>query len=125
MAHYITILRNPPDWCLQTGRGGIVGFQSTGGEWSGAEKTSHINFLKLFAVLFTLQALETTITNSHIKLQVDNTAAVSYLQNMGGSHFFSCNLITKQIWEWCKLHNVWLCATHILGVENKSADSAS
>ncbi len=47
---------------------------------------------------------------------IDNTTAVSVINNMGTCHGLKCNKIAVQIWEFCKLHNVtWLTAAHIPG----------
>ena len=55
----------------------------------------------------------------------DNTTAVAYVRNMGGSHSLSCNDITRQIWEWCVPRNIWLSISYIPGEINVIADQAS
>ena len=55
----------------------------------------------------------------------DNTTAVSYLKNMGGSHSIPCNKIARDIWMWCKDREIWLTPGHIPGIENTEADLAS
>ena len=55
----------------------------------------------------------------------DNTTAVAYVRNMGGSHSLPCNDITRQIWEWCVPRNIWLSISYIPGEINVIADQAS
>ena len=56
---------------------------------------------------------------------MDNVTAVSYIQNMGGTHSLRCNKLAKSIWKWCIDKNIWLSATHIPGISNVEADKAS
>ena len=37
----------------------------------------------------------------------------------------SCNIITRDIWEWCIKKNIWLIACHLPGVEKTVADHES
>ena len=43
---------------------------------------------------------------------------------MGGTKQ-SCNMITRDIWQWCIQRNIWLSACHLPGVENTEADRES
>ena len=47
------------------------------------------------------------------------------INNMGTSHFYSCNSLVFTIWEWCIERQIWLSAAHIPGKENTAADSES
>ena len=61
----------------------------------------------------------------HIRLMIDNTTAVSYINHMGGSHSLACNSLSRDIWTWAEKHSLWLSAAHIPGVENTTADHYS
>ncbi|CAB4007500.1 Transposon Tf2-6 poly [Paramuricea clavata] len=98
---------------------------TTGGEWSTVEKDHHINYLELRAVLFGLQSLCREISNAHVKVMTDNTTAVVYINNMGGSRSFLCNDMAREVWAWCMTRNIWLTASHIPGKLNVVADKAS
>ena len=37
----------------------------------------------------------------HIQLQIDNTTAIGYINNMGGSKSTELDQLAFQIWEWC------------------------
>ena len=56
---------------------------------------------------------------------MDNTCAVAYIKNMGGSHSVECNDVAKRIWQWCKMNDVWITITHIPGKQNVEADKLS
>jgi hypothetical protein len=71
--------------CFQTG-GACWGTQRTGGCWSERESQDHINILELRAALFALKSFLPSQTNRVVCLKMDNTTAVAYLHNMGGTH---------------------------------------
>ena len=83
------IHREKPCLTLQSdasniGRGGAYKDQVTGANWTVEEKEEHINVLELRAALFTLQSFCGKYHDCHIRLQLDNTTAVTYVNNMGG-----------------------------------------
>ena len=56
---------------------------------------------------------------------IDNTTAICYINNMGGTHSPECNSVTKELWLWCIKRNIWLSAAHIPGIYNVIADHKS
>lgn len=60
----------------------------------------------------------------HIRLQLDNTTAVAYVNGQGGKKAL-CNALARQIWEWCISKDIWLSACHLPGVLNVEADRQS
>ena len=68
------------------GWGCTCGDQKTRGNWTPQEALSHINILEIRAAYFALKTFSETISNKHVKLMVDNTTAVSCLNQMGTSH---------------------------------------
>ena len=64
---------------------------STGGPWKDSERNYHINVLELQAVYFSLLTICNDRKDMHIKLLVDNTTAVAYIREQGGSHSLECN----------------------------------
>ena len=129
--HPVHINRGPHSIILQTdasssGWGArILHGASTGGRWSQNEIHWHINVLELKAVHLALLALCKFESNNHVQIQSDNTTAVSYIREMGGSHSVQCNAIAREIWTWCRVKNIWLTATHIPGSLNWGADRES
>ena len=63
--------------------------------------------------------------NRHVKVLSDNTAAVAYVKNMGGSQSEESNAVAKRIWMWCKDRKVWLTMGHIPGKQNVETDTQS
>ena len=70
-------------------------------------------------------ALCKTVTNKHILIQMDNTTAVAYVRNMGGTHSLLGSKLARELWKWCKTRIIYLSATHISGVSNVDADKES
>lgn len=85
----------------------------------------NINVLELLAVKYGLQSFASIIKNRHILVRCDNSTAVSYISNMGGTHSGLCNAVAKEIWLWTMTQGVWLTITHIPGKLNKEADFGS
>ena len=103
---------------------------TTGSRCSSTEETHQINYLELKAILLGLQSLCKEGTHDYSRVMTDNTTAVAYLPNMGGSHSTPpppppCNDIARQIWEWCIPRNIWLSISHIPGEISVIADQAS
>ena len=78
------IARGPPALMLLSDSsdfawGGVHGECTTGGPWVGAERDLHINAKELQAAFFTLKAFCKHCSHLHVRLQVDNTAAVAYI----------------------------------------------
>ena len=97
------------------------------GMWSEKEKDLHINVLELQAALLGIQSLCHKLRHCHLRIELDNTTAVAYINNMGGTHSIACNAITKTLllMLWCKARGIWLSACHIPGKDNTVADSYS
>ena len=107
------------------GWGAALGNQEIGGRWTDAETTDHINILELQAAFSALKAFCHTTCNTHVQLQIDNTTAVAYITNMGGSKSTQLNNLAKEMWTWCINKNIWVSAVHIAGKLNTSVDNKS
>lgn len=107
------------------GWGAVCNGQSAGGRWTTIETQQHINFLEMQAAFFAIRIFCNDFKNKHVRIMIDNTTAVAYINNMGGSHSLPCNSISKEIWEWCLKRSIWLSAAHLPGIENVAADKAS
>jgi len=70
---------------------------TTGGHWSMEEQTQHINILELKACKFTLMAFCKDISNKHVRIFMDNTNSISYINNYGGRTEKLDNL-AREIW---------------------------
>ena len=103
------------------------GMRPTAGRWLAQEigENKHINCLELEAAKLGLQALCAKDEGVHILLQLDNVTAVTFINNMGGTHSKPCNKVAREIWLWCLKRKIWLTATHIPGIQNETADRFS
>ena len=98
---------------------------STGGRWKPEEAELHINCLEMIAALFGMKCYCQDMRNVHVRIEVDNTTAVSYINAFGGTKSKACDRVAREIWQWCQERNIWLSACHIAGVLNVEADEAS
>ena len=98
--------------------------KSTGGRWLEHESKLHINVLELKAAFFSILSFCSDKRNCTIQLELDNSTAISYINNMGGM-IYELDKLAKQIWK--KLHNLnsHIFASHIPGVLNTVADARS
>ena len=98
---------------------------TAGGNWTPEETQHDINYLEMLAVFLALKSFSNTISGKHVKLLVDNTTAVTTINQMGTCHSRLNNQLAHQIWLWCIDHRVWLTVTHIPGKQNIEADRES
>ena len=96
----------------------------SGGRWTSSECLAHINVLELKAILFSICALKENLKGKHIKILSDSSTAICYVKNMGGCKSVECNLVSKQIWQWCLKNDTWITIAHIPGSQN-DADKPS
>ena len=85
----------------------------------------HINALELKAILLVLQVFTPLLQGKHIKVYCDNTTAISYVNEVGGTKSFPCNEFAINIWDWCLKSNAWIICSHIPGSANTLTDKAS
>ena len=79
----------------------MYGDQQIGGRWNTNEAMDHINILELKAAFFALKSFCSQANETHVQIQIDNTTAVSYINNMGGSKSPVLNTLAIELWEWC------------------------
>lgn len=103
-----------------SGWGANLNGKTTGGRWLESESAQHINILEIRAVKFALQSLCQNLSNIHICIRSDNSTAVSYINNQGGSIVSLLNE-TQVIWLWCNSRNICISSVHIAGKNNITA----
>jgi hypothetical protein len=86
----------------------------------------HINVLELQAAYFALKSLCGQESELNIQIQLDNSTAVAYINNMGGTKSLKLNNLALEIWEWCYYitFGYQLC-TLCTGKTNVEADKQS
>ena len=82
--------------------GAACGLQTAKGSWSSQERSLHINILELKAGFLAIQSFLKHKTNMSIKLRLDNTTAVFYINNKGGTHSPELMALTLELWTWCQ-----------------------
>lgn len=87
---------------------------SAGGPWKQNEANYHINVLELQALYLALQTLCNDKRNISIHLLIDNTTAVAYVTEQGGSRSLDCNKMARKIWMWAYDRNIWLSSAQML-----------
>ena len=107
------------------GWGAVSGSLSASGRWSQSESKHHINYLELLASFHGLQCFVFNSRSIHVRLAVDNSSAVAYINNMGGVRSPLLDSLSRSIWEWCKLRDVFISAQHIPGKVDTQTDTLS
>lgn len=96
----------------------------TNGFWSAEEQKLHINLLELKACQIGLFSLFKNASGIYIKLYMDNTTSVSYINRYGGK-IEALDIIARSIWFWCLERNITVTACHVSGKMNTTADTLS
>ena len=74
-----------------TGWGASYERTRTGGQWSTEELTLHINCKELLAAFLALKTFVKNKKDLHVRLRVDNSTAMYYINRMGGDTFTPSN----------------------------------
>ena len=127
------ISRGKPSYVLTSdasfgGWGGYLKGKRAGGRWTQEEVQTagqSINYLELLAGFFVLRSFRHRIGGQHVRLRMDNTTAIAYINHMGGVKSHKCNELVKELWQWCQDNDIWVSAAHIPGHENVEADYES
>ena len=77
------------------------------------------------AVFLGLQSFSDQVSDKHVKTLVDNTTAMTCINQMGTCHSNDINSLVIKISQWCIRHNIWLRVAHISGKDNIIADGES
>uniref|UniRef100_A0AC34FUL5 Reverse transcriptase domain-containing protein n=1 Tax=Panagrolaimus sp. ES5 TaxID=591445 RepID=A0AC34FUL5_9BILA len=99
--------------------------QKTGGRWNLEEAKLHINVLELRAALFGLQLACKGIKDVGIRLESDNISAIAYINKRGGTKSHDLLTAAQEVWKWALENRIYVIASHIPGIKNTDADSAS
>ena len=116
-----------PSMIIQTdaskkGWGAVFDGRKIEGRWTPSEALKHINLLELQAAFFGLKSFADHTRGIHIQLQLDNTTAVAYVNNMGGSKSLELDQLAHELWGWSISREIWVSAVHIPGISNIDAD---
>ena len=117
----------PPDLTLESdasmlGWGASMLGSATGGLWSSTERNLHINVLEMLAGTFAIKTFAKDHSNIHIRLKMDNTSAVAYVNHMGGTQSHKLSDAAKDLWTWCLNKGMTVSAEYLPGELNTTAD---
>ena len=107
------------------GWGAHLGGQVASSLWSQAEAQDSINQRELLAVFYALQHFLPLVRNTSVAVFSDNTTALAYLRNQGGTRSAALNRTAQDLLRWSELHSVRLLPQFIMGRNNVLADSLS
>ena len=108
-----------------TGWGAVCQNQRTGGPWSQTECRMHINCLELLAATLAVHTFLKNKSRVSVLLRLDNTMALAYINNLGGTVSKELVDLAKNLWMWCLKRNIHITAQHLPGVQNQIADAES
>ena len=94
-------------------------------QWSGEERTLHINVLELLAIKLALFSFTNRKRVKNIHFQINNKAAFSYLLKMGETKNEHIIKLNKEIWNYLLNHNMCITAEHLPLVLNAVSDRES
>lgn len=113
----------PPCW---DGGGHAVPLNlEASGLWSQEMASLHINHLELEAVRLVLLHMAPSLTGKAITIHGDNTTALAYLRNQGGTRSFPLYQKAKDILFWCRDQGITLSVQFVPGKLNALADQLS
>lgn len=107
------------------GWGAATATGQASGPWTPEEDVYHINWKEMKAVWLGLKSLLRQARSTVIRLEVDNTTTVAYLNHQGGTHSRSLCLLSIQVLEWAAERDIVLEAVHVPGLNNQTADYLS
>ena len=107
------------------GWGAVCNGVRFGGLWSQAERLHHINCLELLAGAFALKSFTKNQILLHVRLRMDNTTAIAYINKLGGTHSLVLSNLVARLWSWALNRGMILSAEHLPGIWNTQADPES
>ena len=93
--------------------------------WSQDQSQLHINVLELQAIWLGLRAFSQRVENARVALMSDNTSAVAYLRNQGGTKSLAMNDLATDICLWSEKRGMTLVPRYLPGHLNVLADHLS
>ena len=124
------LVSGSPDLIIETdasrkGWGAFCMGTSTGGEWSQAETSLHINCLELLSGAFAVKTFTKGKAQMTVRLLMDNMSAAHYINRMGGTKSPVLARLALDLWDWCLQHKIVVEAKYLPGILNTRADKES
>ena len=84
----------------------------TNGRLSQKESLQHINYLELKASFLALKTFLKGKSHVTVSLQLDNTTAIAYINNKGGTRSPQLMTLALEMWDWCQERDILVIASH-------------
>ena len=111
--------------CFQTGVGGILGFPTDRRSLERERVSRPHKSIRTPGSILCPEVLSPDPNQQSHLSELDNTTAVSYLNNLRGNHCPQILHLAVAIWDWCEKRHLFLLAQHIPGKTNVGADTES
>jgi hypothetical protein len=108
-----------------TGWGAVCDGVTTNGHWDLDDRARHINELELLAALYALKVFTKQARDISVRLFLDNSTAVHYINKSGGTRSRSLTAVAAQLVSWCEERSITVQAIHLPGALNVIADRQS
>ena len=103
----------------------VLAGHCSSGRWSPGEQTLHINLKEFLALSFALRQNPQAIQGKTVFWEVDNTTALAYIRNEGGTKNWQLCQQAISLLKWCFLLRVKLVPKYVPSSENIVDDRAS
>lgn len=107
------------------GWGAVLDDLSVAGVWPREIRELSINHRELLAILLALKHFSDLIRQKNVAIFCDNSTAIAYLRNAGGTKSPTLNSIAQDILRYCEISQVNLIPQFVAGRLNVIADSLS
>jgi hypothetical protein len=108
-----------------SGWGAVLNGVAAKGPWTDRDRSRHINELELLAALFALKSFTSLAYRVSVRLMLDNSTAVHYVNKSGGSRSEELCRISSEIVAWCEPRAISINAVYLPGAQNVIADRLS
>ena len=95
------------------------------GPWTSEDASKHINELELLAALFALESYLGHASGLSVRLLLDSSTAVCYVNKSGGTRSLALTDTAKRLASFCESRSLSVEAVHLAGKLNVVADRES
>ena len=106
----------------KVGWGAVLGHREVSDLWVPREAFLHINLHELKAMWLALRHWEEVLRSQTVALCGDNTTALAYVRNQGGTRSESLFLLGEQLLLWSEERDIKVLTQFIRGQDNVLAD---
>lgn len=77
------------------------------------------------AAFLALKSFAKHLSHCNILIRSDNKTVIALINRMGSCRYSHLHRLTKEVWEWCHIRQIWLFASYITSKDNYIADRES